>query len=157
MNNKSNKPFGYIVIFKNLYQTPKNTTPKEVSEKIFARAGLNFDILMEKYGKIEELFTIVSISGRILYMNPAYEKFVKRSNEKDLMYPGLYMMMKTNSDNIFLKENIRKFLKEKSKEVQFQTDMKLLFGGQILVMISAKRIDSFEGIPLMYSVFVYRK
>lgn len=140
-----------MVIFKTLVQVKKNSNPKELSEKFLSRVGYSFEMLDNMYGKSSP-FVLVSFSGRVLWMNPMYEAFSKRSMERDLMDPAVYIMFQTNPENTFLKENITRFVLERSEEVKFSSDLKLTYGGTQLINIEGKRINSPEGIPLMYSV-----
>lgn len=102
------------------------------------------------YGKSPNLHSIVTLNGRLVWMNETHCKISKRTLEKDIMAPGISLLLRANQTNEFLVENMTNFLTSKGDVLQFGAQIKISNGGEGNAKFTLTRIDSKEGTPFLY-------
>lgn len=114
---------------------------------------------------MQKICFFTSISGRFLWLNEYGVKITRRNHEKDFMINDndndnnfmindnvVYELLEFNINNSFLVENLKSFMEKKDEIFQFSTEVFLVNGGKGVGKYDFKRIDTKEGIPLLYHI-----
>lgn len=139
-----------MVFFSTLTVQPDNV--KEVANKYLSRVGLSFKKLDEKYKNSEEAVSILSLTGKFVYMNETFNKIVRRNNDEDLMVPMIYIMLTTNPENIYLRDTLTTHFINRNQSLQYLSDIHLSKGGRTKGKFNLERVDTNEGEPYLYII-----
>lgn len=148
---KNGKPFGYFVIFKKLVQVPMNVL--DVTDQMLKKCGCSLKICREKYEKSDKLHYFMSLEGRLVWMNLRYSEYTSQTNDM-IMYPILFSMIQANPENYFLQEDLVKFIKERGEVLYYFASINLENGGVLEANFLLTKINTDQGIPLMYHIEV---
>lgn len=140
--------------FKNDVQIPKDRPIREIADEILARVGFSTELLEQKFDNEEKSHVFTSLSGRFIWLNECSKKLAKRTNEKDFMLNGIFELLQKNKHNVFLVTILRAFFESREEVFLFSSEVLLPNGGKTIAKYDIKRLDSKEGIPMVYELNV---